>query len=80
MKVLITGICGFTGSYLPLTEQSLQEVLELVGFEVESCIAKFVPYQMVRRKPAPLLLVRLYLKLPWTWHFFGQQFLVIARA
>jgi SAM-dependent methyltransferase len=70
----------FWDHYLPLTEQSLGEVLELVGFEVESCIARFVPYQMVRRKPAPLLLVRLYLKLPWTWHFFGQQFLVIARA
>jgi SAM-dependent methyltransferase len=70
----------FWDHYLPLTEQSLREVLELVGFEVERCIAKFVPYQMVRRKPVPLLLVRLYLKLPWTWHFFGRQFLVIARA
>jgi len=70
----------FWDHYLPLTEQSLREVLEVAGFEVESCIAKFIPYQMVRRKPAPLLLVRLYLKLPWTWHFFGQQFLVIARA
>jgi hypothetical protein len=59
--------------YLPLTEQSLREVLELVGFEVESCFAKFVPYQMVRRKPAPLLLVRLYLKLPWTWHFLANS-------
>jgi SAM-dependent methyltransferase len=70
----------FWDHYLPLTEQSLREVLEVTGFEVERCIAKFVPYQMVRRRPAPLLLVRLYLKLPWTWHFFGQQFLVIARA
>ena len=65
---------------LALTEQSLREVLELLGFEVERCIAKFVPYQTVRRKPAPLPLVRLYLKLPWAWHFFGRQFLVIARA
>jgi len=70
----------FWDHYLPLTEQSLREVLELVGFEVESCIARFVPYQMVRRKPTPLVLVWLYLKLPWTWHFFGEQFLVIARA
>jgi SAM-dependent methyltransferase len=70
----------FWDHYLPLTEQSLREVLEVTGFEVERCIAKFVPYQMVRRGTAPLLLIRLYLKLPWTWHFFGQQFLVIARA
>jgi len=44
-------------------------VLELAGFEVERCIAKFMPYQMVRQKRAPLPLVRLYLKLPWVWHF-----------
>jgi hypothetical protein len=24
-------------------------------------------------------LVRLYLRLPWAWRFFGKQFLVIAR-
>jgi hypothetical protein len=63
----------FWDHYIPLTEQSLREVLELVGFEVERYIAKFVPYQMVRRKPAPLLLVRLYLKLPWTWHFLANS-------
>ena len=72
---------GISGTItFPLTEQSLREVLEVTGFEVERCISKFVPYQMVRRKPVPLLLVRLYLKLPWTWHFFGQQFLVIASS
>lgn len=65
---------------LPLTEQSLREVLEMLGFKVERCIAKFLPYQMVRRNPAPLPLLRLYLKLPWAWHFFGRQFLIIARA
>jgi SAM-dependent methyltransferase len=70
----------FWDHYLPLTEQSLKEVLELVGFKVERCIAKFLPYRMVGRKPAPLTLVRLYLKFPWVWRFFGRQFLIIARA
>ena len=59
----------FWDHYIPLTEESLREVLELAGFEVERCIAKFMPYQMVRQKRAPLPLVRLYLKLPWVWHF-----------
>jgi hypothetical protein len=76
----LPGMCwDFWDHYLPLTEQSLQEVLELVGFEVERCIAKFLPYRMVRRKLPPLTLVRRYLKFPWAWHFFGRQFLVIGR-
>jgi hypothetical protein len=32
----------FWDHYLPLTERSLQEVLELVGFKVERCIPKFL--------------------------------------
>ena len=70
----------FWDHHLPLTHQSMREVLELVGFEVERCSSKFLPYQMVRRRPVPLPLVRLYLKCPWVWPFFGKQFLVIASA
>jgi hypothetical protein len=29
-------------------------------------------------KNPPLLAVKLYLKLPLVWHFFGKQFLVMA--
>jgi SAM-dependent methyltransferase len=70
----------FWDHYLPLTEGSLQEVLELVGFKVERCIAKFLPYRIGQRRNASLALARLYLKCPWIWHFFGRQFLIIARA
>jgi SAM-dependent methyltransferase len=65
----------FWDHYLPLSDKSLQEVLELLGFRVERSVAKFLPYQMVRRRPVPLALVRLYLKLSWIWPFFGKQFL-----
>jgi hypothetical protein len=70
----------FWDHYLPLTEQSLREVLEMVGFKVERCIPKFLPYRIAQRRNAPLALVRLYLKCPGIWHFLGRQFLVIARA
>jgi len=68
----------FWDHYLPLTERSLCELLELLRFRIERSVARFLPYQMSRRRPVPLPLVRLYLKLPLLWPIFGKQFLVIA--
>jgi SAM-dependent methyltransferase len=79
IKYLPRTYWDFWDHYLPLTERSMREVLELTGFKVERCIPKFLPYRIEGRKRAPLALVRLYLKCPWAWHCFGRQFLVIAR-
>jgi SAM-dependent methyltransferase len=68
----------FWDHYLPLTERSLREALELLGLRIEYSVSRFLPYQMSGRRPAPLPLVRLYLKLPIVWPIFGKQFLVIA--
>jgi SAM-dependent methyltransferase len=68
----------FWDHYLPLTERSLSEVLELLGFRIERRVARFLPYQMSGRRQRALPLVRLYLKLPFVWPIFGKQFLVIA--
>ncbi|MEY2579117.1 MAG: hypothetical protein QOI49_1941 [Verrucomicrobiota bacterium] len=69
----------FWDHYLPLTERSLGGMLELLGFQIERRVARFLPYQMSGRRPAPLPLLRLYLKLPFVWPIVGRQFLVIAR-
>ena len=69
----------FWDHYLPLTERSLGGMLELLGFQIERRVARFLPYQMSGRRPAPLPLVRLYLRLPFVWPIVGRQFLVIAR-
>ena len=68
----------FWDHYLPLTERSLGGMLDLQGFRIERSVARFLPYQMSGRRPAPLALVRLYLKLPIVWPLIGRQFLVIA--
>lgn len=65
--------------YLPLTEKSLAEALTNRGYAVERAIPKFLPYTMEGKKPAPLLFVKGYLKLPLAWKLLGRQFLVIAR-
>jgi len=33
----------------------------------------------VNTRPAPPLLVKLYLHVPLLWKFFGKQFLIVAR-
>lgn len=68
----------FWDHYLPLSEQSLREILELLGFRIERCTARFLPYHMSRRRPVPLQLVQLYIRLPFAWRIFGRQFLIVA--
>ena len=64
--------------YIPLSHVSLAEVLEISGFEVTRAIGRFLPYSMIGRNP-PLFFLHVYLRLPWTWRFFGKQFLVVAQ-
>ncbi len=68
----------FWDHYLPLTERSLAEGLELAGFRVDECRARFLPFTMARDRHPPLWTLALYLKLPFVWPIFGRQFLVVA--
>ncbi len=69
----------FFDHHIPLTELSLQEVLELTGFRSLEVIGKFLPFTMVKKPKYPLQFVSLYLKMRWLWRWFGGQFLVIAE-
>lgn len=68
----------FWDHYLPLTERSLSEGLENLGFAVTTRLPRFLPYRMAGSRPVPRPLICLYLRLPFLWRFFGKQFLVIA--
>ncbi|MGA3015597.1 MAG: class I SAM-dependent methyltransferase [Bryobacteraceae bacterium] len=69
----------FWDHHLPLTDHSLAEAMRVRGFQIERVIDRFLPYTMVNTRPAPPLLVYLYLKTPLAWRVFGKQFLIIAR-
>ena len=64
---------------LPLTEISVAEHLYGAGFEPTEIIPRFLPYSFRNAHPALFPLVSLYLKIPFFWRFFGEQFLVFAR-
>jgi SAM-dependent methyltransferase len=68
----------FYDHQLPLTHLSLAEALQLKGFDIELVIDRFLPYTTRARLPTHPWLVRLYLKVPFAWRFFGKQFFVVG--
>ncbi|MFT5202471.1 MAG: SAM-dependent methyltransferase [Candidatus Aldehydirespiratoraceae bacterium] len=69
----------FFDHYVPLTEASLAEVTELVGFTPETIYGRFLPFTMADKPPPPSLFVRLYLKFRPAWRVLGKQFLVVVQ-
>jgi SAM-dependent methyltransferase len=78
MRTLHGDYWDFWDHYLPLTDRSLAEGLELAGFRIEDTIARFLPYTMARAYNPPLWTVSVYIRLRLAWWIFGKQFLVIA--
>lgn len=68
----------FYDHHLGLTHLSLCEALDLKGFRIEKCLDKFLPYTTQGSLPTHPLLVKLYLKVPFTWKLLGKQFFIIA--
>ena len=79
VKYLPGAYWDFWDHYVPLTEQSLAELLRLHGFSIQRQVARFMPYSMSTGFNPPLGLVRAYLRLPPLWSWVGRQFLVVAR-
>jgi len=68
----------FIDHYLPLSDRSMVEAIELAGFQIKEVVPRFLPYTMSFKKPPSALFVRLYLKLRFIWPIFGKQFLIVA--
>ena len=69
----------FWDHHVPISDRSLVELLEVIGFDVVDCIPRFLPYTTVSRLPQSPGLVRLYLRFRPAWWLLGKQFVVRAR-
>ena len=67
----------FIDHQLPITNLSLQELLQTIGFEIDLILPRFLPFSTKGRPASPLLL-KVYLKLPFLWRFLGGQMFVKA--
>jgi SAM-dependent methyltransferase len=79
IKVVPGKYWDFFDHYLPLTELSLAEVATKCGFTVNRCLPRFLPYTMSSGREHPLIMLRVYLRMPVAWRFFGHQFLVVLQ-
>jgi SAM-dependent methyltransferase len=64
---------------LPLSERGMTEALEVAGFRVVECRARFLPYTTKSRLPRFAFLVRLYLRCRPAQYLLGKQMLVVAE-
>lgn len=67
----------FIDHYLPITDRSLEEILQAVGFDIDIVIPRFLPFS-TKGRPSSTLLLKIYLNIPWLWHFFGGQLFIKA--
>jgi hypothetical protein len=57
----------------PIDCRALEEVFGIKGFRTERYVSRFLPFTMQGKKPTATALIRLYLRMPWVWRFFGAQ-------
>ncbi|MBU1998776.1 MAG: class I SAM-dependent methyltransferase [Candidatus Omnitrophota bacterium] len=79
MRFVYKEYWDFIDHRLPLSDRSIAEILQMMDFNIERIISRFLPYTTksgLSKNPA---LVRLYLRMPLAWRVFGKQMLVIAR-
>jgi hypothetical protein len=69
----------FIDHKVALTERSLMEAAELVGFRTVQTIVRFMPFTTKSRIPQHPLLVRVYLAFPPAWLLMGKQTLYVAE-
>ncbi|MBF0123321.1 MAG: class I SAM-dependent methyltransferase [Candidatus Omnitrophica bacterium] len=63
----------------PIDDRALVEVLQLHGFLIQEAIPRFLPYTAQGRSQRSLWCVRLYLRMPILWKFFGGQCFIRAQ-
>lgn len=78
IKLIGGAYWDFIDHQTALTERSLGEAAEMVGFRTSKVVTRFLPYTTKSRLPQHPMVVRAYLALPALWLLFGKQTLYLA--
>lgn len=72
---------NFADHTVILTELGVAEHLYGVGFNIIKSYPKFLPLSFRSKSFLPInkFLINTYLRLPFTWRFLGEQFLLVAE-
>lgn len=63
----------------PIDDRALEEIFSVYDFSLEKKILKFLPYTMSGGRNTPLAFVKIYLRFPILWKFFGKQSLLVFK-
>lgn len=64
----------------PIDDRAMEEIFSSHGYRLKKRILKFLPYTTKSNLPKSPIFIKIYLKLPFLWRFFGQQsFLVFEK-
>jgi ubiquinone/menaquinone biosynthesis C-methylase UbiE len=69
----------FPDHHIPISHNSLSELLMLNGFQIKECWPRFLPWRPKGRLSGLSFLFKLYLKVPIFWRLFGKQALIVAE-
>ena len=79
MRMIPHEYWDFWDHYVAISDRSLCEALYGAGYEIESSVARFLPYTTRGRLPQHPFFVRMYVRCPLIWRLLGKQFLVTGR-
>jgi len=64
----------------PVDDRALEEIFKVFKFKIVKKILQFLPYTTKNEMPKRSFLIKMYLRFPFIWRFFGQQsFLVFEK-
>jgi ubiquinone/menaquinone biosynthesis C-methylase UbiE len=69
----------FPDHYIPISHNSLSEMLRLNNFDIKACYPRFLPYRPTGRASSFTILLKIYLRMPLLWRFFGKQMFLVAQ-
>jgi ubiquinone/menaquinone biosynthesis C-methylase UbiE len=79
IRFLPNNYWDFFDHHTPLSDRSLVEVLEALDMTIVKNYPRFLPYTTKSKLPKGIFFIKLYLKLPWVWPFFGKQAFIVAE-
>jgi SAM-dependent methyltransferase len=65
--------------YTPISDKSLSDLLIINGFQIKTCYPRSLPWSPKTRLSRFLVLLKIYLRIPLVWRFFGKQLFIVAQ-
>ena len=78
IRFLVHDYWMFYDHVTPIDDRALCELLISLGFVVQRCIPRFLPFTTKSWLPTCGWLIRLYLRVPFVWRWLGGQAYVVA--